>query len=115
MGQLRNGVIVAGGTGGHVYPALEVARKFRNHGCQICWIGNDNSLEQKVCLEEKINFETIKSRGFRNKNFINKFFSILLLIMSFIHCLFILKRIKTDFIFVFTEHLFVLFCNLYLR
>lgn len=99
MGQLRNGVIVAGGTGGHVYPALEVARKFRNHGCQIYWIGNDNSLEQKVCLEEKINFETIKSRGFRNKNFINKFFSILLLMMSFIHCLFILKRIKTDFIF----------------
>ena len=99
MRNLRKGVIVAGGTGGHVYPALEVARKFRKNDYLIHWVGGDNSLERKICLEEKIKFEAIKTMGFRNKNFLDKIFSIGLLIVSFIHCLFFLKRIRPEFIF----------------
>ena len=37
-------LFVAGGTGGHIYPALEVAREFKGSGTQIYWIGKENSL-----------------------------------------------------------------------
>ena len=99
MGNLRNGVIVAGGTGGHVYPALEVARKFTKNDCVIHWVGGDNSLEKQICFEEKIRFKAIKAMGFRNKNFLDKIFSIYLLIVSFIHCFFFLKRERPEFVF----------------
>ena len=44
-------LFVAGGTGGHVYPALEIARQFKNSGVQIHWIGKENSLEQELSLK----------------------------------------------------------------
>ena len=41
-------LIVAGGTGGHIYPALEVARAFNDSGAEIHWIGKDQSLEKEI-------------------------------------------------------------------
>ena len=42
-------VIMAGGTGGHVYPALAVANELRARGVEIHWLGNENGFEgQKV-------------------------------------------------------------------
>ena len=65
-------LFVAGGTGGHVYPALEVAREFKNSGAQIYWIGKENSLEHEFSKREGFKFEPIKSSGFRKKSFIKK-------------------------------------------
>ena len=33
-----NILIIAGGTGGHVYPAVSIAKEFRNNGSTISWI-----------------------------------------------------------------------------
>ena len=54
-------LFVAGGTGGHVYPVLEVAREFKNSGTQIYWIGKENSLEHEFSNREGFKFEPIKS------------------------------------------------------
>ena len=51
-------LFVAGGTGGHVYPALEVAREFKNSGAQIYWIGKENSLEYEFSKREGFRFES---------------------------------------------------------
>ena len=67
-------LFVAGGTGGHVYPALEVAREFKNSGAQIYWLGKENSLEHEFSKREGFMFEPIKSSGFRKKSFIEKSF-----------------------------------------
>jgi len=38
-------LIVAGGTGGHVYPALSIAEELHKNGNSISWIGKKGSLE----------------------------------------------------------------------
>ena len=98
-------LFVAGGTGGHVYPALEVAREFKNSGFQINWIGKENSLEHEFSKREGFSFKPIKSSGFRKKSFIKKILSIFYFIISFIKSIYILLRIKPKFIFCFGGYL----------
>ena len=98
-------LFVAGGTGGHVYPALEVAREFKNSGFQINWIGKENSLEHEFSKREGFSFKPIKSSGFRKKSLIKKILSIFYLIISFIKSIYILLRIKPKFIFCFGGYL----------
>ena len=77
-------LFVAGGTGGHVYPALEIARQFKNSGVQIHWIGKENSLEQELSLKEDFFFQPIMSSGFREKTYKEKIVSIYHFLLSFI-------------------------------
>ena len=77
-------VFVAGGTGGHVYPALEIARESKKFGVEIHWIGKEGSLEKELSLKEGFNFEATKSSGFRKKNLRDKIISIYYLIFSFV-------------------------------
>ena len=65
-------LIIAGGTGGHVYPALSIANEFQNDGNTIYWIGKKNSLEENIALSEDFSFYTINARGFLGKNFFTK-------------------------------------------
>jgi len=92
-------LIVAGGTGGHIYPALAVAKEFKKRGSDICWLGRDNSLEKKVSKKEGFNFLTTKVLPFRGKGFYSKFLSILHLIASFFSCLLLIYKVKPKFIF----------------
>ena len=98
-------LFVAGGTGGHVYPALEVAREFKISGAQIYWIGKENSLEYDFSKKEGFNFVSIKSSGFRKKGLTKKIISLFYLITSFINSIYILLKIKPSFIFCFGGYL----------
>ena len=71
-----NILIIAGGTGGHVYPALSIANEFQDDGNTIFWIGKKNSLEENIALRENFSFYPINARGFLGKNFLAKISSI---------------------------------------
>ena len=45
-----NVLIIAGGTGGHVYPALSIANEFQKDGNTIYWIGKKSSLEENIAI-----------------------------------------------------------------
>jgi len=98
-------LFVAGGTGGHVYPALEVAREFKNSGVKVYWIGKENSLEYELSKREGFSFRPIKSSGFRKKSFLKKILSIYYFMISFINSIYILLKIKPRFIFCFGGYL----------
>ena len=51
-----NILFIAGGTGGHVYPALSIAQEFKGKDNNITWIGKADSLEERVCSEEDFIF-----------------------------------------------------------
>ena len=48
--------IVAGGTGGHVFPALSVANELNYQGYRIVWVGQSDSLESRVATQNKFRF-----------------------------------------------------------
>jgi len=52
-------VISGGGTGGHVIPALAVAKELKALGFEVLYIGNENSIEQKMIKNTGFKFEAI--------------------------------------------------------
>jgi UDP-N-acetylglucosamine--N-acetylmuramyl-(pentapeptide) pyrophosphoryl-undecaprenol N-acetylglucosamine transferase len=58
-------MIMAGGTGGHVFPALAVARTLRDQGVHIVWLGTRTGIEARVVPAAGFALETISIRGLR--------------------------------------------------
>lgn len=58
-------MIMAGGTGGHVMPALAVAEQLRQRGLDIRWMGNADSMEARVADSASIDFDVIRIKGLR--------------------------------------------------
>ena len=60
-------LVMAGGTGGHVYPALAVARALQRHSRDVVWLGTHRGLEARVVPAAGINMEWVSVRGLRRK------------------------------------------------
>jgi UDP-N-acetylglucosamine--N-acetylmuramyl-(pentapeptide) pyrophosphoryl-undecaprenol N-acetylglucosamine transferase len=60
-------LVMAGGTGGHVYPALAVARALQQHSRDVVWLGTHRGLESRVVPAAGINMEWVSVRGLRRK------------------------------------------------
>lgn len=58
-------MVMAGGTGGHIIPALAVAKDLRDRGVRIVWLGNKDGLEGRLVSEAGFDFEAIKISGLR--------------------------------------------------
>ena len=92
-------LILAGGTGGHVYPALSVAKEFKKNEFSISWIGKKDSLESKLSKVESFNFISLDTKGFKGKNIFGKIISIIYLEINLVKSIFIIKKIKPDVVF----------------
>ena len=60
-------MIMAGGTGGHVFPALAVAEQLRNSGVEVIWLGTQRGIESRVVPDAGIELTTIPISGLRGK------------------------------------------------
>jgi len=61
-------LIMAGGTGGHVFPALALARLLRASSREVVWLGTRRGLEARVVPEEGFPIEWLSVTGLRGKN-----------------------------------------------
>ncbi len=60
-------LILAGGTGGHVFPALAVATALRQQNEQVVWLGTRHGLEARVAPAAGFPVEWVRVRGVRRK------------------------------------------------
>lgn len=58
-------MIMAGGTGGHVFPALAVATELRGRGMEVIWLGAAGGFEEQVVPVSGFHMERISIRGLR--------------------------------------------------
>jgi UDP-N-acetylglucosamine--N-acetylmuramyl-(pentapeptide) pyrophosphoryl-undecaprenol N-acetylglucosamine transferase len=62
-------LVMAGGTGGHVFPALATARVLRRRGFDIVWLGTERGIEARLVPAEGIPVEWLSVSGLRGKGF----------------------------------------------
>lgn len=65
-------LIMAGGTGGHVFPALAVAQELRERGWRVSWLGTEKGLEAKVVPTHGFEIDWLAVAGLRGKGLLAK-------------------------------------------
>lgn len=58
-------MVMAGGTGGHIFPALAVAQALQAQGHRIIWLGSDGAMETRLVPQYDIPLETLAIKGIR--------------------------------------------------
>jgi len=91
---LRPVLIMAGGTGGHVFPALAVAQEILARNIPVVWLGTRQGIESRVVPEAGIPVEWVNVSGLRGKRFSRLIKAPFMLAMAAWQCFRILVRVK---------------------
>jgi len=89
-------IIMAGGTGGHVFPALAVGRALRDQGVRIVWLGTREGIEARVVPAAGFELETISIRGLRGGGWLRWMLLPMRLNIAMLQAWRILRRIRPD-------------------
>ncbi|MGE5470307.1 MAG: undecaprenyldiphospho-muramoylpentapeptide beta-N-acetylglucosaminyltransferase [Bacteroidota bacterium] len=65
-------LIMAGGTGGHIFPALAVAHKMRDAGWRVVWLGNPEGMEARLVPQHGFEMVWVKFAALRGKGVLRK-------------------------------------------
>lgn len=93
-------IISAGGTGGHIYPALAIIDKFQktDKNFEVLYIGTHNRMENKIIPEHNIPYQSIKIYGFSKSNIGRDIKNVGYLFSAYNKCIKIIKDFKPDIV-----------------
>ena len=91
-------IITGGGTGGHIYPALSIARKIKDthRDAEILYVGTENGLEAKLVPKEGFKFQPVRVKGFSRKLSKDTLYSIKELVLGMNDARKVLKEFSPD-------------------
>ena len=93
-------VVSAGGTGGHIYPALAIINKFKekDEKTEVLYIGTHNRMEKEIVPKKGIKYEELEIYGFSKNNIKLDIKNIFLIAKAYKKSLKILKDFKPDIV-----------------
>jgi len=91
-------LIMAAGTGGHIFPALSVAKELQMLGAKVEWLGTPSGLEHELLANTEIPLHTVPVQGLRGKGLMCLLFAPLMLARAFWESLKVLRRVRPDIV-----------------
>jgi UDP-N-acetylglucosamine--N-acetylmuramyl-(pentapeptide) pyrophosphoryl-undecaprenol N-acetylglucosamine transferase len=91
---MKTALVMAGGTGGHIFPGLAVAEALRERGWDVHWLGAPNSMESQLVPARGFPLETINFGGVRGKGLKAWAFLPLRILNSFRQSLQVVRRVR---------------------
>lgn len=85
-------LIMAGGTGGHVFPALTIAQELLARGSQVEWLGTRAGIEARVVANAAIPLHFISVAGLRGKSLLRKLLAPFTLVLAVIQAMVLIRR-----------------------
>ncbi|TNF58568.1 MAG: undecaprenyldiphospho-muramoylpentapeptide beta-N-acetylglucosaminyltransferase, partial [Burkholderiales bacterium] len=89
-------LVMAGGTGGHIFPGLAVAQALRERGWRVHWLGAPDSMESRIVPAHGFAFEAIDFGGVRGKGPVTLALLPLRLLRAFWQALKVVRRVRPD-------------------
>lgn len=96
-------IIAAGGTGGHIYPALAVAKKIKQKdaSCSILYIGTTNRMEKDIVPEQGFDYVGVNVSGIKRSLSLKNIKSVFLFLTAIRKCKKIISDFKPDVVVTF--------------
>ena len=94
--RIKTALVMAGGTGGHIFPGLAVAEALRLVGWRVYWLGAPNSMESRLVPLKGFALETIDFSGVRGKGVVTLALLPLRLLKAFWQSIEVIRRVKPD-------------------
>ncbi|HYD61743.1 MAG TPA: undecaprenyldiphospho-muramoylpentapeptide beta-N-acetylglucosaminyltransferase [Noviherbaspirillum sp.] len=87
-------LIMAAGTGGHIFPGLAIAQTMQARGWQVSWLGTMHGMERDIVPKHKIEMDSIDFAGVRGKGLMHTVRGMFKMVGAFASCFSIIGRRK---------------------
>ena len=95
-GSQKCALIMAGGTGGHIFPGLAVAQALRERGWRVHWLGAPNSMESRLVPPKGFPLETVNFSGVRGKGLRTLLALPVRLVRALVQSLQVIRRVQPN-------------------
>lgn len=89
-------LIMAAGTGGHVFPALSIAQKLQTYGVRTEWMGTQQGMENRLLEDSGITIHAVSAQGLKGKGVLRLLLAPFMLVLTLLQSMWVIFRVKPN-------------------